>query len=79
MGSSFRESVEQHFSDASKICPLGGQRHDLQTDGRPDPRLDVRENVAMLGDLLSDFDFSQLPRLPPNLSEHPIPGPASIL
>ena len=44
---------------------LGGQRLDPATDGRPDPRPDVRENAAVLGDLAADFDFSQkpLPRL----------------
>jgi len=43
---------------------LGGQRLDPQTDGRPDPRPDVRENAATLGDLASDFDFSQAPHAP---------------
>ena len=41
---------------------LGGSRLDPATDGRPDPRPDVRENASILGDLLSDFDFSQAPR-----------------
>jgi phospholipase C len=43
---------------------LGGQRLDPATDGRPDPRPDVRENLAALGDLSADFDFSQAPRPP---------------
>ena len=43
---------------------LGGQRLDPKTDGRPDPRPDVRENAPQLGDLVSDFDFSQQPRKP---------------
>ena len=43
---------------------LGGQRLDPDTDGRPDPRPDVRENNPTLGDLASDFDFSQAPRPP---------------
>jgi phospholipase C len=43
---------------------LNGQRLDPKTDGRPDPRPDVRENASILGDLRSDFDFSQLPRRP---------------
>ncbi len=43
---------------------LGGQRLDPATDGRPDPRPTVRENVAVLGDLATDFDFSQKPRRP---------------
>jgi phospholipase C len=45
---------------------LGGQRLDPATDGRPDPRTTVRENVKILGDLTNDFDFSQRPR-PPQL------------
>jgi phospholipase C len=56
---------------------LGGQRLDPKTDGRPDPRPTVRENVKILGDLLNDFDFSQSPRKPVLLSTHPAPGPAS--
>ncbi|HEY8283058.1 MAG TPA: alkaline phosphatase family protein [Chloroflexota bacterium] len=43
---------------------LGGQRLDPKTDGRPDPRLDVRENAPRLGDLAKDFDFNQAPRPP---------------
>ena len=30
---------------------LGGQRLDPKTDGRPDPRPDVRENKGILGNL----------------------------
>ncbi len=56
---------------------LGGQRIDPATDGRADSRPDVRENASQLGDLLQDFDFSQSPRKPVILSEHPPPGPAS--
>lgn len=41
---------------------LGGQRLDPRTDGRPDPRPDVREAQPLLGDLTSDFDFTQTPR-----------------
>jgi phospholipase C len=43
---------------------LGGQRLDPATDGRPDPRPDVRENNPQLGNLINDFDFSQPPRPP---------------
>jgi len=43
---------------------LGGARIDPATDGRPDPRPDVRENAAQLGDLLASFDFQQAPRPP---------------
>jgi phospholipase C len=57
---------------------LGGQRLDPQTDGRPDPRPDVRETVAILGDLRNDFDFSQPPQPPLVLATNPPPGPASI-
>ena len=56
---------------------LSGQRLDPKTDGRPDPRPDVRENESVLGDLINDFDFSQTPRAPLVLSLHPTPGPAS--
>ena len=45
---------------------LGGQRLDPATDGRPDPRPDVRENNPQLGNLVNDFDFTQPPR-PPTL------------
>ncbi len=50
---------------------LGGQRIDPKTDGRPDPRPDVRENVSQLGNLLSEFDFSQAPRAPLILPDDP--------
>jgi phospholipase C len=40
---------------------LNSQRLDPATDGRPDPRPDVRENYPGLGDLLNDFDFTQTP------------------
>jgi phospholipase C len=42
---------------------LGGQRLDPSSDGRPDPRPNVRENLAP-GDLTSDFDFSHSARAP---------------
>jgi phospholipase C len=56
---------------------LGGARLDPATDGRPDPRPDVRENASILGDLAADFDFSQPPRAAVLLPTHPSPGPAS--
>ena len=56
---------------------LGGARLNPATDGRPDPRPIVRENVAILGDLRADFNFSQTPRAPVLLPTHPAPGPAS--
>jgi len=43
---------------------LGAARIDPQTDGRPDQRPTVRENVPILGDLRKDFDFQQTPRAP---------------
>jgi phospholipase C len=58
---------------------LSGQRLDPTTDGRPDPRPDVRENAAQLGNLMSDFDFSQPPRPPEVLPLNPPPGPASTV
>jgi len=39
---------------------LGGQRVDPKTDGRPDSRPTVRENLQQ-GDLMNDFDFTQTP------------------
>jgi phospholipase C len=50
---------------------LGGQRIDPYSDGRPDPRPDVRENAAILGNLSTDFDFTQPPRPPTPLPVHP--------
>ncbi len=43
---------------------LDGQRLDPETDGRPDPRPTVREEVRILGDLRREFDFDQDP-IPP--------------
>jgi phospholipase C len=43
---------------------LQGERLDPTTDGRPDPRPLVRENVPILGNLMRDFDFRQKPRRP---------------
>jgi phospholipase C len=43
---------------------LGGQRLDPKTMSRPDSRPTVREDLAILGDLLEEFDFQQEP-LPP--------------
>ena len=38
---------------------INSQRIDPSTDGRPDPRPDVRENESILGNLLKDFDFNR--------------------
>jgi phospholipase C len=43
---------------------LGGQRLNPKTDGRPDPRPQVRESAPELGNLLNEFNFSQPPRAP---------------
>jgi phospholipase C len=53
---------------------LHGQRLDPATDGRPDPRPTVRENVPILGDLVRDFNFQQRPTHPVILSTFPPPG-----
>jgi phospholipase C len=55
--------IEQDF--------LGGQQLNPATDGRPDPRPDVREAAKVLGNLLSDFNFKQKPRPPLILSPNP--------
>jgi phospholipase C len=55
---------------------LNGQRLNPQTDGRPDPRPTVREQVPILGNLAADFDFSQPPRPPLLLT--PVPGPVPL-
>jgi len=51
---------------------LHGQALDPATDGRPDPRPTVRENVPILGDLMRDFNFKQKPIQPVILP--PFPG-----
>jgi phospholipase C len=56
---------------------LEGQRLDPKTDGRPDPRPTVREEVPILGDLRKEFDFTQEPLPPMPLRPRPPPGPAS--
>jgi len=50
---------------------LHGQRLDPRTDGRPDPRPTVREDVSVLGDLTNDFNFNQPPHPPVLLPVHP--------
>ena len=56
---------------------LHGARLNPRTDGRPDPRPDVRESLPILGNLVRDFNFAQRPRRPVLLPLHPLPGPAS--
>jgi phospholipase C len=50
---------------------LGGARLNPSTDGRPDPRPDVREDAPQLGNLIEDFNFSQRPRPPLLLATNP--------
>jgi len=40
---------------------VAGQRLDPKSDGRPDSRPFVREESSAIGDLMSDFDFTQQP------------------
>jgi phospholipase C len=61
--------IEDDFLDSARLNPA--------TDGRPDPRPDVREDNPILGNLTSDFDFNQTPRPPLILPVHPAPGSAS--
>jgi phospholipase C len=50
---------------------LKGDRLNPKTDGRPDPRPTVREDVRKLGNLVKDFNFRQKPRKPIVLPVHP--------
>jgi phospholipase C len=50
---------------------LNGARLDPTTDGRPDDRPRVRETQPELGDLLTEFDFTQTPNPPLVLSPCP--------
>ena len=50
---------------------LGGSRLNPKTDGRPDPRPDVREDASILGNIANDFDFTQAPRPPVLLPTNP--------
>jgi phospholipase C len=65
----FNKFIEDDF--------LLGQRLDPTTDGRPDPRVSVRDAMAHLGNLSADFDFNQAPRPKMILPLHPSPGAAS--
>jgi phospholipase C len=57
---------------------LGGSRLNPKTDGRPDPRPDVRENAPILGNMVNDFDFTQAPRPPVLLPTNPPTDSPSI-
>ena len=56
---------------------LGRARLNPRTDGRPDPRPNVREKAAGLGDLIREFDFTQTP-LPP-LILNPCPPDTTLV
>jgi hypothetical protein len=55
--------IEDNFLSSERINP--------ETDNRPDLRPTVRENVPPLGDLKSDFNFSQPPQSPLILPLYP--------
>jgi phospholipase C len=57
---------------------LGGSRLNPATDGRPDPRLSVREVAPLLGNLIEDFNFHQPPRAPVLLPTNPPTDSPSI-
>ncbi len=52
---------------------LDGERLDPRTDGWPDARPTIREDVARLGDLATEFDFTQTP-IPPMILDPWPPG-----
>jgi phospholipase C len=57
---------------------LGGARLNPKTDGRADPRPDVREDAKILGNMANDFDFNQAPRAPALLPTNPPTDSPSI-
>ena len=57
---------------------LGGSRLNPKTDGRPDPRPDVREDDKILGNMVNDFDFNQTPLAPVLLPTNPPTDSPSI-
>ena len=59
----YAKFIEDDFLHAARLDPL--------TDGRPDPRPDVREKAGILGNLVKDFNFKQTPRRPLILDPHP--------
>ena len=59
--------IEDDFMNGARLSPI--------TDGRPDSRPTVRENVSILGNLYYDFNFAQTPRPPMTLK----PCPATTL
>ena len=65
----YTKFIEDDFLNSARLDPA--------TDGRPDPRPDVREDNPILGNVANDFNFNQTPRPPLILPVHPAPGPAS--
>jgi phospholipase C len=57
---------------------LNGSRLNPATDGRPDPRPDVREDEPLLGNFQQDFNFTQPPRPPVLLPTNP-PSDSPVL
>ncbi len=55
---------------------LGGARLNPATDGRPDSRRVVREDLSLLGNLANDFNFNQAP-LPPLILD-PCPATTTL-
>ncbi|MHB8491016.1 MAG: phospholipase C [Solirubrobacteraceae bacterium] len=53
---------------------LGGERLNPRTDGRPDSRPNVREELPILGSLANEFNFSQPPAPPFILPVEPAPA-----
>ena len=66
----FLKFIEDDFLNGARLNPA--------TDGRPDPRPDVRENAPILGNLANDFNFSQPPRQPLLLPTNPPSDSPSI-
>jgi phospholipase C len=62
--------IEDDFLDGARLNP--------KTDGRPDRRPGVRENLPILGNLVQDFNFSQAPRPPLLLPTNPPTDSPSI-
>ena len=52
----YNKFIEDDFLDSQRLNPA--------TDGRPDPRPDVREIAPGLGTLVKEFNFHQQPRRP---------------
>jgi phospholipase C len=62
--------IEDDFLDGARLNP--------KTDGRPDPRPDVRENGPILGNIETEFNFSQAPRPPVLLATDPLTDSPTI-